>query len=78
MGAGAVVTRNVSPYAVVAGVPARVIKYRFPQPVIDALLRTRWWDWPESLIRERAGDFFSIEEFLRKYGGDSEAPGVPR
>ena len=48
--AGAVVTKDVPPYAVVAGVPARVIKYRFEQPIIDKLLELKWWDYPEDFI----------------------------
>ena len=44
--AGAVVTRDVPPYAVVAGVPARVIRYRFEDPDLRAALSaSRWWDW---------------------------------
>jgi len=44
--ARAVVTKNVPPYGIVGGNPARVVKSRFPQDVIDALLEIRWWDWP--------------------------------
>lgn len=42
--AGAVVTKDVDPYSVVGGVPAKIIKYRFPQNVIDMLLEHKWWD----------------------------------
>jgi acetyltransferase-like isoleucine patch superfamily enzyme len=42
--AGAVVTRNVPPYAIVAGVPAVVKRYRFSESVIERLLRVKWWD----------------------------------
>jgi len=45
--AGAIVTRDVPPYAIVAGVPGKVISYRFEEPVRAALLRIRWWDWSE-------------------------------
>lgn len=44
--ARAVVTKDVPPYGVAGGNPARVVKQRFAQPVVDALLDIRWWDWP--------------------------------
>jgi len=51
--ARAVVTRNVAPYAIVAGNPARQIRWRFEQEEIRAaLLASAWWSWPESEIRQ--------------------------
>jgi len=47
-----VVTRDVAPYSVVAGDPARHIKFRFSQDTIDALLGIAWWNWPASEIRK--------------------------
>ena len=52
VGSAAVVTKSVPPYAIVAGVPARIIKYRFEEPVIERLLQLAWWDWPEERILE--------------------------
>ena len=51
IGAGAVVTANVAPYTIVAGNPARLIRPRYPQATIEALLRLAWWDWPIDRIR---------------------------
>jgi len=48
---GAVVVDDVPPYAIVAGNPARVIRYRHTPVQIERLLRIRWWDWPESEVR---------------------------
>lgn len=52
--AGAVVTKDVPPYAVVAGVPARVIKYRFPPEIVGIMLGSRWWELPDEVIRDNA------------------------
>ena len=52
IGAGAVVVRDVEPYSIVAGVPARVIKKRFDDKTIETLERIQWWNWPREVIRE--------------------------
>lgn len=50
--AHAVVSRDVPPYAIVAGNPARIVKYRFDGPTIAEMLRIAWWDWPTERVRE--------------------------
>ena len=68
--ANAVVTKDVEPYAVVGGVPAKLLKHRFSPSVIDALMRIKWWDWPEKKIQAFIPDLLDrdIESFFFKAG----------
>lgn len=67
-GAGAVITKDVPDYAVVGGVPARIIKYRYTPEQIEALNKIAWWDWSDDEIRNRYEDFYlPVEEFIKKY-----------
>lgn len=71
VGANAVVTRDVAPYMIVAGIPAHVIRPRFPQPVAEGLQALGWWDWPLGKLFEALPDIqtLSAEDFLRKWAG---------
>lgn len=66
--AKSVVTKDVPPYAIVGGNPARVLRYRFDKDIIDALQKIAWWDWDEETQRQRKEDFaLPVEEFAKKY-----------
>ncbi len=68
VGAYSVVARNVPPYSIVVGNPARVIRYRFDERTIELLLKIKWWDWPLEKIRQNVELLCSnnIEKFLDK------------
>jgi phosphonate metabolism protein (transferase hexapeptide repeat family) len=67
IGSGAVVTKNIAPYQIAVGVPAKPIRQRFPDAVVEKLLRIAWWDWDRQMLETHFNDLFDIEAFIKKF-----------
>jgi phosphonate metabolism protein (transferase hexapeptide repeat family) len=72
--AGAVVAKNVAPYDVVAGVPARPLRKRFAPEICERIAGLAWWDWPHDLLADAVDDMaqLSAEAFVEKYSARSK------
>lgn len=68
VGAGSVVTKDVSPYSIVAGSPARVIRYRFTEEEIAFLIEYQWWNKDKEWIKTHADLFQDISSFIKAEG----------
>jgi phosphonate metabolism protein (transferase hexapeptide repeat family) len=69
LGAGAVASKDIPPFAIAVGVPAKIVRYRFAPEIVERLLRLAWWDWPHERLGAAIPDFreLSIATFLNKH-----------
>ncbi|WP_313070490.1 CatB-related O-acetyltransferase [Lacrimispora sp.] len=67
LAAGAVVTKDVEPYSIVGGVPAVIIKYRFPEKMVNIFLKIKWWEWSNEQIENNIELFYEPEEFIKRF-----------
>ena len=65
VGMGAVVTKDVKPYTIVAGNPARLIRNRFDDTIIESLVKSKWWEFPEEKIQSLSKYIQNPEEFIK-------------
>jgi phosphonate metabolism protein (transferase hexapeptide repeat family) len=74
--AGAIVTKDVPAYAIVAGNPARVIRPRFPAAIAERLAALNWWDWDHDKLRQALPDFrtLAVQDFVDKYAASGVGP----
>lgn len=75
VGAGSIVTKDVPPYAVVAGNPAKIIRYRFDEETIAKLQSIAWWEWSDEKLKLHLNDFFlPIEGFVKNHNSSDSRP----
>lgn len=72
--AGSVVVKNVAPYTIVGGVPAKKIRDRFGQNIVNRLLALSWWNKELSWIEEHAELFDNIDQFLQQIDREEDNP----
>lgn len=65
IGMGSVVTKNIEPYSIYAGCPAKKIRCRFDEKTIELLKKIRWWEWSENKIIQNAKNFNDVKKLLK-------------
>lgn len=63
IGAGAIITKSIPPFAIVAGVPGKILRYRFDQDKINQILQSKWWEWSDETIKAKLDKFYDINDF---------------
>lgn len=63
LAAGALITKSVPPFAIVGGVPAKIIRYRFSENQRQIILQSKWWEKPMHYLQKYADNFENIEKF---------------
>ncbi len=68
---GAIVTKDVPPYMIVAGIPATPLRARYDDKTAERMMALAWWDWPHARLRTALEDFRTLkaEAFVEKYAG---------
>lgn len=66
IGMGSVVTKDVGPFEIWAGNPAKLIRKRFDNERIEFLLKSEWWSWPDNKIKRYASSFNDVESFISR------------
>ena len=69
--AGSVVVKDVPPYSIVGGNPAKIIKMRFSEEIVKSLETIKWWDFHSSNIKESYKDYLDVYGFVQKYNSKS-------
>ena len=64
---GSIVTKNVEPYKIVAGCPAKVIRKRFEEAVVEGLLKSKWWNFSDADLHKFASNFNDPKQFLAEF-----------
>ena len=67
IGSGSVVTKDVPPYAIVGGNPAKIIRYRFAPEIIQSLDKIKWWYWPLEKVKANRQYMENVEEFITRF-----------
>ena len=74
IGCGSIVTRDVEPYTVVAGVPAEEINTRLDENDADIMQQIEWWSWPRDEIKEKLHYFYDPKDFINQFGSNPNKP----